>query len=62
MAKKKVITEKRYIVHWYSNGFCYKSTSDCPKEYVTNCRKVAKALGETIKVEIDRVIKHEYTF
>lgn len=60
MAKKRYITEKRYTIHWYRNGFCYRTTNDCPKDYVENCKRIAKLLGETIKTELDRVIKHEY--
>ena len=60
MAKKRYVTERRYIVHWYSNGFCYRSTCDCPKHYVDECRQIAKMTGEKIKVELDRVIKWEY--
>ena len=47
----KVRTEKRYIIDWIKNGFCYRTTMDCPYSYVKNARQTAKALGETIKVE-----------
>ena len=57
MAKFK--TEKRYNIDWFRYGFCYKTTMDCPYSYVKNARQVAKALGETIKVEHCRTIKYE---
>lgn len=60
MARKRYITEKRYTIHWYRNGFCYRTTMDCPKEYVADCKRTAKLLGETIKTELERTIKHEY--
>lgn len=60
MTRKRVINERRYIVHWYRNGFCYRTTMDCPKDYVENCKRTAKLLGETIKTELDRIIKCEY--
>lgn len=60
MARKRFITEKRYTINWYRNGFCYRTTTDCPKEHVTESRKVAKLLGEKIEVEVDRIVKHEY--
>jgi hypothetical protein len=62
MAKTKVIKEKRYTIHWYRNGFCYRTTLDCPKEYVADCRATAKLLGEKIKVELDRIIERRYTY
>lgn len=60
MARKRFITEKRYTIHWYRNGFCYRTTTDCPKEYVDNCKSIARSLGETIKTELERTIKYEY--
>ena len=56
----KVRTEKRYNIDWISNGFCYRTTMDCPYSYVKNARRVAKALGETIKVEYCRTLKYEF--
>lgn len=43
--------EKLYWVHWYSNGFCYRSTHSVPKSRIKIYRNLAKALGEKIKVE-----------
>lgn len=60
MAKKRYVTERRYTVHWYRNGFCYRSTTDCRKDDVENCKRTARLLGETIKTELERVIKYEY--
>lgn len=60
MAKKRFITEKRYTIHWYGNGVCYRTTTNCPKEYVEESRRIAKLLGETIKTELERTIKYEY--
>lgn len=60
MAKKRYITERRYTIHWYRNGFCYRTTRDCPKEHVDSCRATARLLGEKIKTELERVIKYEY--
>ena len=56
----KVRTEKRYNINWFRNGFCYRTTMDCPYSYVKNARQVAKALGETIKVEYCRTLKYEF--
>ena len=55
----KVRTEKRYNIDWIRKGFCYRTTMDCPYSYVKNARRVAKALGETIKVEYCRTLKYE---
>ena len=60
--KKKYVTEKRYTIHWYRNGFCYRTTTNCPKDYVDNSKKLAKALGETIKIEVEQIIRHEICF
>ena len=49
MAKLKA--EKRYNIDWIKNGFCYRTTMGCPYSYVKKARQLAKALGETIKVE-----------
>ena len=57
--KKRYVTERRYTIHWYRNGFCYRTTTDCPKDYVEACKRTAKVLGETIKTELERIIKHE---
>lgn len=60
MAKKRYKTERRYTIHWYRNGFCYRTTHDCPKEHVDRCRAIARLLGEKIKAELELVIKYEY--
>lgn len=60
MTKKRYITERRYTIHWYRNGFCYRTTRNCPKEHVDSCRATARLLGEKIKTELERVIKYEY--
>lgn len=44
-------SEKLYWVHWYSNGFNYRSTHSVPKEDIKNMRRTARALGETIVIE-----------
>lgn len=64
MAKliRKFKTEKRYTVHFICNGFCYKSTGNCPWSYVKECRARAKESGETIEVEYERTIKHDYSY
>lgn len=60
--KTKVIKEKLYWIDFYnSSGHCYRSRYDCTKEYVDECRKMAKITGEKIKVELWRVRTHEYT-
>lgn len=56
----KVRTEKRYNIDRVKNGVCYRTTTDCPYSYVKNARQVAKALGETIKVEHCRTIKYKF--
>lgn len=60
MKRIKVIKVKYYTVHWYTNGFCYRSTRGCTMEDVKNCRNTAKLLGETIKYELERVENYEY--
>lgn len=61
MAKKKVYKEKRFTIHWYRNGFCYRTTTDCKREDVLHCQRTAKLLGESIKVELERIVEYEYT-
>ena len=41
-----------YWVDWYMDGFCYRSTHSVPKNKIKELRKLAKHLGETIKIEI----------
>ena len=59
MPKKRFVTEKRYNVEWYSNGFCYRTILDVPFEEVKNMRLTAKLLEETIKIEHTKTIKYE---
>lgn len=41
-----------YWVDWYtSSGFCYRSTHGVTMEQIKEMKKLAKALGETIKYE-----------
>ena len=64
MAKKKTIYryEKRYTIDFFtSSGFHYRTTWDCPYSYVKECRALAKAMGETIKVEHIRTIRHDFS-
>ena len=49
--------ETLYWVHWYSNGFCYRSTHSVPKSEIKNLRKLAKQLGETIEIERMQIMK-----
>ncbi len=47
--------KKTYLVRWFlDNGFEYKATSGCHWEDVLKCRKLARALGETIKYEVEK--------
>lgn len=62
MAKKKVIKKKVYWVDCYTNGFCYRSVTECSWEQVQALKRTAKLLGETIKYEVMRVDEYEYTF
>ena len=40
-----------YTVDWYTDGFCYRTTTGCDWETVKRFKKLAKVLGETIKYE-----------
>ena len=44
MAKKRFVTEKRYEVDWYRNGFCYRTTTNVTWEGVKDMKKIAKLL------------------
>lgn len=48
------IKKKTYTVHWYSNGYCYRTTTGCDWDAVKYFRQVAKLTGDTIKYEADR--------
>jgi len=47
--RKKVLRTKRYDVDWIRNGFCYRTTMDCPWEAVLEAKITAKWLGEKIE-------------
>ena len=40
MAKKRFVTEKRYEVDWYRNGFCYRTTTNVTWEGVKDMKKM----------------------
>ena len=42
---------KLYWVHWYRDGFCYRSTHSVSKDDLKECRKLAKRLGDKIIIE-----------
>jgi hypothetical protein len=46
--KRIVRKEKRYDIDWLRNGFCYRTTMDCPWSAVLEAKRVAKMLGEKI--------------
>ena len=48
MARK----QKIYSVNWYSNGFCYRTTTNCSWEDVQSIKRTAKLIGETVKYEV----------
>lgn len=58
--KNKVYKERIYTIHWHINGFCYRTTTGCDKQHVEYCKKVARQLGETLKIELEKVITYEY--
>ena len=43
--------ETLYWVHWYRNGFCYRSTHSVPRSELKDYRRMAKLLGETLMIE-----------
>jgi hypothetical protein len=45
------MANKLYWVHWYKDGFCYRSTHSVSKGGLKECRKLAKRLGEKIEIE-----------
>lgn len=59
---KMVRKKKMYFVDWYRNGFCYKTTSNCPYSYVKECRKLARELGEKVEVTYSHTITEDYSF
>lgn len=44
-------SNKLYWVHWYRDGFCYRSTHSVPKDKLKEMRKQAKLLGDKIIIE-----------
>ena len=47
----KTNMETLYWVHWYSNGFCYRSTHSVPKDKLKEFKQLAKILGEKLVIE-----------
>lgn len=43
--------KKLYYVNWLRNGFCYRTTHSVPREELAKLKRIAKALGETLKIE-----------
>lgn len=59
MAKYK--TEKRYTIHFLnSSGFCYRSLGNCPYSKVKEEKRLAKAFGESIEVEFERMVVYKF--
>lgn len=54
------IKKKIYSVNWYSNGFCYRTTTGCDWEDVKRFRKIAKTIGETISYEVAETRAYRY--
>ena len=52
MKCNRILKAKYNTVHWYRNGFCYRTTLGCNTDDVKNCKHTAKLLGETIKYEL----------
>jgi len=44
-------TRKYYIVDWYRNDFCYRTTTNVPFESLKDLRYTAKLLGEKLIIE-----------
>ena len=57
---KRTLKVKYYTVHWFCNGFCYRTTRGCDIDDVKNCKRTAKLLGETIKYELEKVVTYTY--
>lgn len=60
MERIKIVKEKRYTINRLRNGFCYRTTLDCPWSAVLDAKREAKMLGETIEYEYERTIEHKY--
>ena len=52
---------KRYDVNWIRNGFCYRTTTDCPWGAVLEAKRTAKMLGEKIEYEFSHYHEETYT-
>ena len=59
---KRTIKVKYYIVDWYRNEFCYRTTRGCDSEAVKNCKRTAKLLGEITKYELERIDTYSYEY
>ena len=59
MARRK-ITYNLYYIHFYRNGFCYRTTHSAKWEDVLNEKKLAKLLGDTIKHEFQEKVVLEF--
>lgn len=58
--KKIIRKEKRYDINWLYNGFCYRTTLDCPWSAVLEAKRTAKLIGETIEYTYSRTIENVY--
>lgn len=47
--RKIVRKQNRYDIDWIRNGFCYRTTLDCPWSAVLEAKRTAKLLGEKIE-------------
>ena len=61
MARYKKIREKRYTINRLINGFCYRTTLDCPWSAVLEAKRLAKLLGETVEYEFEGIREYSYT-
>ena len=59
MAKRKT-TYNLYYIHFYRNGFCYRTAHSAKWEDVLREKKLAKKFGETIEYELQEKIIVEY--
>ena len=57
---RRTIKVRIYMAHWYRNGFCYRTTTNCTKDDIKNLKDTAKMLGETIKTELQEIRTYEY--
>lgn len=59
--RKLIRKEKRYDINWLCNGFCYRTTLDCPWNAVLEAKRTAKLLGEKIEYTHSDTREYEYT-